>query len=187
LLLLLTAAPLLILWVLGSFYHGNPTWIFTTDLGEVQQGLGLEKPLPLLDGLIGTLRLGGLRAIVKGGALYGVFLGALGLLWASLRFRPPFYQYGAAISVAVIISALIINTPLAWAVVRFGRLLVLPLAWTAGSVWPAGFLNDRFTDRSGFLPRAASSAAALTILFLLVASQFLFAWYMAAIYYEVPS
>ncbi len=173
---LLLAAPLALLWMFGSFHHGTPTWIFTTDLGEKTEGM---QRLPLLDGLIGTIRLGGIRALVKGGALYAVVLGAVGLMWISLHDRPPYFIYGAAISAAVIISGIIINTALAWAVVRFGRLNVLPLAWIAAS--KRGTLSGwKPSGRAG----AIGWSGAVIGLILLVASQFAFAWYMAAMYYE---
>ena len=92
--------PLGLLWLSGSFYHGSPLWLFSSNL-KVE--ITSKSTLPILDGLLGTILGGGIKGTIKGGILT-VFacISALSALLC-LRLRPKNFQYGLAISLAIFI------------------------------------------------------------------------------------
>jgi hypothetical protein len=161
--------PIFILWLSGSFYHQDPLWLISSNLEVEFQSKGT---LPIMDGLIGTLLSGGLRAVVKGGLILFVFASSMILgiyLW---KKRPAHWQIGIAVCLSVFILSVGLNQHEIWAAVRFGRLLVIPLAF----VFP--LLTAKIS-----LSKKAENSIIYTTLIVLYLSQFVFAYYMAKIFF----
>ncbi|PKO09644.1 MAG: hypothetical protein CVU40_10140 [Chloroflexi bacterium HGW-Chloroflexi-2] len=162
--------PIFILWLSGSFYHQDSLWLVSSNLEVEFQSKGT---LPIMDGLIGTLLSGGLRAVVKGGLILFVFASSIILgvyLWIK---KPSHWQIGIAVCLSVFILSISLNQHEIWAAVRFGRLLVIPLAF----VFP--LLIEKIS-----LSKKVEKTIIYTILFLLYVSQFTFAYYMAKIFFN---
>ena len=158
--------PLGLLWLSGSFYHGSPLWLFSSNL-KVE--ITSKSTLPILDGLLGTILGGGIKGTIKGGILT-VFacISALSALLC-LRLRPKNFQYGLAISLAIFILFLL-NQHEIWAAMRFGRLLAIPLALLANK-------SHKFMKMNWHSPLLI-----ITVLVLFI-SQFVYSWYMAIVYF----
>ncbi|MFQ5568349.1 MAG: hypothetical protein ACE5G0_01665 [Rhodothermales bacterium] len=161
--LLLLILPLGLLWFFGTLHHDSATWLIA---GNLKAEIAPRGTFPVLDGVIGTLREGGLKALVKGGTVIGVGVLSAYLLYTCTRFKPRYFQYGLALSASVLVLFLLLNEHEIWAVVRFGRLLVVP--WM-------GYLGARYSAER---PSRLSAVVLLLSLGVLVLSQFAFAWYM---------
>ncbi len=160
--------PIGFLWVAGSAYHGSITWLVSSNIaGEVVP----KGDTLFLDGLWGTFLRGGLQALVKGPLLLSFFGITGATLIATFARRSGYFYYGVAISSAILLLFLILNQHEIWAAMRFGRLLVIPLAFLISSTSP---------PRNRLWMNPLLVALLLTFLF---ASQFVYAWYMASVYF----
>jgi hypothetical protein len=160
--------PLAVLWITGALYHGSPNWLIARSL---QVNTSSSSEYLVLDGLIGTLREGGARGLVKG--LVVLFFMALSIitLVTSLRLKFRYYEYCAAISAAVLIMFLFSSAGTIWGPVRFSKLLVMPLILS---------LNASFQEVR-WKPGATYASIALFLgLFL---SQLAYAWYIAVVFF----
>lgn len=158
--------PLVVIWIIGSSQQSSFTWILSNDINAL---INATRSFPVFDGVIATLIGGGAKAVVKGGSLLFATILSISLLYATSRYRPHEAPYAVAISLAVLLLAIAINQTVAWAIMRFAKLLVLPLIW-----------NVR---KAGYSP--SLKAGWVWVAFLaLIFSQFAFAWYMAALYYQ---
>lgn len=163
--LALMVAPLLVYFILGALHHNNPLWMLHSNLGtEVASRSGL----PVLDGVLGTLLGGGLKGLVKGGLALLVLLLAVVSTWGPLKKDDPAGAINLGIGLGLLLLAVLLNQYEIWAAVRFGRLLVLPLA-----ALPA---VRRVVDAPALNGRRTALLAALGVG--LLASQLFYAWYM---------
>lgn len=161
--------PLFILWLAGAAYHDSPGWIVSSS---ATVGADTRTALPILEGVIGTIQQGGLKALVKGGLIVALFTTSILLLFFNYKVRPLYFQYGMAICVAGLLLFVFLTSVEILAAVRFSRLLVLPLIWLVGywyrnklSIWSNNLLM-------GF------------VLLVLFSSQLAMSWYMARVFYK---
>lgn len=160
--------PIGVLWLLGSYYHHSITWLFSSNLHvEVSS----RSSLPILDGLLGTIMQGGIKGVGKGILLTGFACVPIVAIYMSLRLKYEYFQYGLAISLAVLLLFLTLNQSEIWAAMRFGRLLAIPLMLLADT-------NLKFRKIAWW--NSTVTAVVLSMLFL---SQFAYAWYMAVVYF----
>jgi len=161
--------PISVLWLLGTLHYGSPTWIISTSIGV---GVETRSTLPILEGVIGTLGQGGVKALVKGGWIVVLALITMALLLLSFRNKPSYFQYAIALSFGCLFLFLFLTHLEIWAAVRFSRLLVLPLIWNLGSI---------YQRESAIRLKASVVVVALLVLFL---TQFIYAWYMACVFFK---
>ncbi len=105
--------------------------------------------------------------MVKGILMLGFALLTAWLLYALYRIKPPFYPYGSTLAVTVLLLFVILNQHAIWAAMRFSPLLAAPLMWSIGHRYPSK------------KPRWLSATVVTLAIVLLLASQFVFSWYMA--------
>jgi len=86
---------------------------------------------PVFDALIGTFGRGGMAGWLKGCLLTGSVVAAVVLAWRSIGRRD---WLMAACCVPLVLYGAVLNVQEGWALMRFGRLLVLPLVLTAPAV-----------------------------------------------------
>jgi hypothetical protein len=159
--------PIFFLWLFGTFYHSSPAWIVSAN---VSTEIASRSTLPILDGVLGTLKRGGIKGIAKGGVIVGSSLIAILLLICSWRSRNRFSRLGAAFALASLLLFVVLNSFEIWGAVRFSRLLVLPLIW-----------NDIEARRFDSLwKNPIALGLGLTSL---IVSQFAFAWYVAKVFF----
>jgi Gpi18-like mannosyltransferase len=157
--------PLTLLYVSGALSHGSLTWIVSSNL---QNELLSQSSLPVLDGLLGTILRGSQTQIVKAVIVWSVVAGSAGLLLLGLGSGTLRGRLGGALAAAVLFLCLALNQLEIWAAVRFSKLLVLPAMWTLQSARPA-LLKNRWV----WLVAIAGG----------LASQFVYAWYLARVYF----
>ena len=166
-LLAFVLAPLSFLWAAGVAAGHPLDWLVATNLKSEVASRG---SLPLLDGLVGTLLRGDPKALAKGFFVAALAAGSAAFLVMALRRRYPSWRTGAALAASVLFLAVALNQWEIWAMVRFSRLLALPLVWTLGVA-------------SGHLSRLAVPVRAALLSFLF-ATQLVWAWYMARVYFH---
>lgn len=120
--ILLSVIPLGLLWGAGTAYHGNAWWMMARSARQLMWSAGA---LPAFDGLITSLLSYSGPKLLKGVVVLGLFLLAGALLYRSLRSH---FWLGAAICVGTIAMTAVLNQHEVFAVVRFGRLLMIPVA-----------------------------------------------------------
>jgi hypothetical protein len=157
--------PLLVYSILGSFYHGSFTWIASSNF---QAEMSSNGDLLLFNGLLGTLRINGIQALGKGSILLAVFFVSIFTIFYSLINKYRYWEYGFAIGISTLVLTSLINQYEIWAIVRFGRLLVVPLSGILGSIKYSRIARDGLLGKSLI-------AGLVLLLFL---SQFFYAWYM---------
>ena len=157
--------PLGTLWLLGSLYYGSAWWIVAS---HVRVEVVAKGALPFLDGIVGTALAEGMKGIVKTGIVVAIASLATVVMLICLRSSTPGARPGAAIALSVLLLAVILNRWEIWAAVRFSKLLVLPCIWCMRDFRPRIFADERLW------------AGTLTAL---VASQFVYAWYIARVFY----
>lgn len=123
----LTFAPLTALWLAGAHHHNDLIWLVRANLGEE---FASHSNLPILDGLLGTLLFQGWVGILQGLIVLGVLLLAGYLTYQQLTNPTPAKAtYTLAITLPLLLLGVLLNQKEIWVVMRFGRLLILPLLW----------------------------------------------------------
>jgi hypothetical protein len=174
----LTAAavlPLIGFWIWKTAVTKDPFSIITTIAGAQVVSRG---SLPILDGWIGTLMDGGISGWVKVAILTLVVLLAVYTLVTVLRNRATpsngrdlFRRiFSAAIPVGILVMALLLNQHEIWAVVRFSKILILPLILQRDRLF--GFVPQRFWGPAFYGLIAAGFA-----------TQVAYAWYMTNVFF----
>ena len=108
--------PISTLWLFGAFYHGSLAWMFSSSLAV---GVETRGALPVLEGVTGTIRQGGLKGLMKGGLIVAFVFTSVVLLLLNLRSKPPNFQYGIAISLACLFLFIFLTHLEIWGAVRF--------------------------------------------------------------------
>ena len=159
--------PLAVLWALGASYHDSFTWILSSNVGAE---LGSSGPIPILDGLRSVLSPSGVAELTKSVTVLGITGASIlvGILAWRLPSDNPAKWYMLVVPAAVLVLMVVLNEHEIWASVRFSRLLAIPLVWLSGNAILAAI------NRSDLLRYSS-----ITVVALLLGSQFAFAYYMA--------
>ena len=157
--------PIGILWISGAFYYNSNTWLFS----GISNGIIASN---IIGDLSETLKQAGIKDLIKGILLFGIAVISAFSISISVRLKYQYYHYGIIISLAVILLFLIIDTNAIWAVMRFGRLLVIPLAFIINA-------KQLFNNKS-----CGTTPVIISIIIMLLLSQFAYAWYWGCIYYK---
>jgi hypothetical protein len=172
----LAAAPMVILWVWQTILTKDPLWTITSI---VQAEVVSQGSLPILDGWIGTVIGGGLSGWAKVGILSLVVLTAGYLLLVVLRGRNPpgdgrgmYRRIVSGVIPAVLLGlAVVLNQHEIWAVVRFSKILILPMILYRDSLF-------------GFIPLRFRKPVLLALIGLGFLTQIAYAWYMANVFFS---
>jgi hypothetical protein len=155
----------LVLWIgFGAVYHRDLAWFVRWSY----ENLFVSKSsLPVFDGLITPLLSGSAAKIAKG--ILVVLVMALTLVFAHYGFRRR--QWAAmCISLSLFAMIVFVNSYEIWAVVRYSRLLVIPLS----------FVDTRFVDSQS---RIRVRLAAGLILAVFLISNLAYGFYHARLYF----
>jgi hypothetical protein len=117
-----SAVPLVAWIVAGAIYHGDIFWFMRWSMNELVRS---RSVLPVADGLLGPFFTGNPVKIIKGLVVATVFLTAVVTAFGSLRRG---FWTGLALSLPIALMAIVINQYEIWAVVRFSRVLIIPIA-----------------------------------------------------------
>ncbi len=161
----LVPVPIVTVWAMGAKHYNSATWMFSKS---VTADVASRGPVPVLDGLFGTVLSGTTTGVIKGLAAWGVLLLCVVLVIAAWReTKTAATWYGLALVNGVLFLTMVLNQNTIWAAIRFSKILVIPAAWSLGALLP-------FEGR----PRARGVAVGVVLLVLL-ASQLAFAWHFA--------
>jgi len=169
------AAPLAALWIWETVVTKDPLWALASILNAQVVSRG---SFPFLDGWIGTVAGNGISGWMKVGILSLVVLAALYLLASTLRKRTAaetgqvLYReiVSLLIPAGILVMAVLLNQHEIWAVVRFSKILLLPLI----------LQRDRLF---GFIPRRLRAPALYGLIGLGIVTQVVYAWYMATVFF----
>lgn len=120
---LLSLLPLGLLWAAGTGYHADAWWMTARSARQLMWSAGA---LPAFDGLLNSLLSPSAPKLLKGIVVLALFILAIGLLYRSLRYH---FWLGVAICMGTVGMTVVLNQHEVWAVVRFGRLLMIPVAY----------------------------------------------------------
>jgi len=150
--------PLGILFFAGVWYHHDMTWMISQHFEVVVVPRG---DWPLLDGIIGSFRLGGVQDVTKAVMAVVMLFLSLFLSYQAVR-EDHLFMLGLLIPIAF--WCIVLNHYEIWAAIRFGKIIVLPLL-----VVPSFLLQwwQLLKSRKPFV---------FLLLLLLITSQFVFAW-----------
>lgn len=168
--LLIMLTPITLLWFFGSFYHNDMFWIIAPSVKVEAQS---RNALPFMDGIVSAIFSGGLKGFFKGGLIVLILILTILLIIILLNKRPGYWNYGIAICFSVLILALGLNENTIWAVVRFSRLLVIPLVL----VIPLFATKFKVKKKIGYI-------IVILAAFFLYLSQFAFTYYMAKVFFD---
>jgi hypothetical protein len=121
--LVIAALPLLGLIVAGTLHYRHVLWFVQ---GSVENVLTSQSSLPIVPGITGSLLAGGVAKIAKGLIALAIFLIGGAMLVPSCRRG---FGIGVAIAVALLLMGAVLDEEQIWALVRFSKVLVVPLAW----------------------------------------------------------
>jgi len=161
LLLPLAGVPLLVWIVCGAFYHKDALWFLRWG---VEHLIASKSALPICDGIVGPFLTGSISKMAKGALVSATVLLALIAFFYSYRLR---FWSGLSISLSLILMAVVINQYEIWVVIRFSKVLVIPLAY--------------ILSRADFRPTIRMSPLFAALLLLCIASNVVFGHYMAAL------
>jgi len=119
--LALAGAPLAIYYLIMTPPGKNPLWILRWHL---DRELTSQSSFPVFDGILGTLIQGSMKGMFKGGVLFLVFLSTVFLGLYLLKRKECLLL---ALITPLVIFAVTLNQHEAWALLRFSKVLVIPL------------------------------------------------------------
>lgn len=113
------------IWIVGgAWHHGDVLWFVRSSVEALVTPSGT---LPVFDSIYGSLLSDRPATVAKG----VVVLAVTGVaVVTALRSYQRGFVSGAIVAAAIVATALILNSGEAWAVVRFSKMLVVPLALT---------------------------------------------------------
>jgi hypothetical protein len=173
----LAVAPMIILWLWQTAVTGDPLW----TIASIFKAQVVSRGTPtILDGWIGTVMGKGISGWVKVGILSIVVLTAGYILVRILTDRTVSRNgrelYRKLVSLllpaVVLVMAVALNQHEIWAVVRFSKILILPLI----------LYRDRLF---GFVPQRLRTPALCVLIGLGFLTQVVYAWYMANVFFSV--
>lgn len=169
--LVLLAAPLFLLWLGGALYHHDPLWIVSHSADVGQE---LRSRSAMMAGFLAPVQQGLFKALVKGCTIWALLGLAMLVPLAAWRLKAKGLPYILAICTSSASLFVLLTQAEIWAAVRYSRLLAVPLTLLLG-VWGSSGPGARLIRHP---------LAPATILTLLLASQFAYAWYMARLFFE---
>lgn len=133
----ISGIPFMIYWLIGISNFSDYLWIVRSNI-EVE--VASRSTFPLFDGFISTIQEGGIASILKVIILLTIFLTAVGLSWAhEIRRKQNIFL---SLTLPILLMGFILNGHEIWAMVRFGRLLILPLWFVLNErEWKVGTIN----------------------------------------------
>jgi len=127
-LLPLAGIPLLAWIVCGAFYHEDVLWFARWGIEHL---IVSKSGLPICDGIVGPFLSGSIYKMAKGVLVSATVLLSLVTFFCSCRFR---FWSGLSVSLSLILMAVVINQYEIWVVIRFSKVLVIPLAYILSQV-----------------------------------------------------
>jgi len=118
-----SALPLGILILGGAFYYKDLLWFIRRSAETL---LVSQSSLPILDGVINSVLSAESVKKLKGIVVLSIFIGAFYLLLRAWRSK---FWLGLAISCGLVTMALFVNQVEIFALVRFGKVIVIPAAY----------------------------------------------------------
>jgi hypothetical protein len=169
-------APMIILWLWQTVVTGDPLW---TIASMFKAQIVPRGTLPILDGWVGTVMEKGISGWAKVGILLLVVLAAGYILIRVLsdrtvleNGRDRYRKIVSALIPAVVLGmAVALNQHEIWAVVRFSKILIVPMI----------LYRDRLF---GFVPQRFRLPALGMIIGLGFLTQVVYAWYMANVFFS---
>jgi hypothetical protein len=158
--------PLLGLIISGAAYYGDPFWFARWSSAHL---LASRSSLPILDGLFSPLFSNNTPKLLKGIVVCSIFITAATLIFRSFHLK---FWLGASISFSILLLGIFVNQYEIWAMVRFGKVLVFPLA----------FVLSHYAVRFN-LSNVLTPLSFRILLLLCLASNFAFGYYMAVSFF----
>lgn len=167
--------PVLLLWIWQTAVTHDPLWTLSSIFKEEVVSRGAS---PILDGWIGTLAGGGIGGYAKVAILAAIVLLAVYIVvrvaGGMAAEESPAGMYRRIVSLAaaavILLLALALNQHEIWAVVRFSKILLIPLIL---------FREKLF----GFVPPKWRTPALAVVVAGGFLTQIAYAWYMASVFY----
>ena len=128
-----------------------------------------QSSLPVLDGVIGSLMSDSAATKLKGLVSLATLLAAVATLAASIRSR---FWLGVIVSAPICAIAMLMNQYEVWALVRFSKILILPVAYHLSVLEPQFALHPRL--------RTWSVAA---VFFVCVSTNLAYGYYVARLFF----
>jgi hypothetical protein len=111
------------IWIAGgAWHHQDPLWFARSSVEALAMP---SSTLPVFDSIYGSLQSDRPATIAKGVVV--LIVTALAL-YAAVRSHQRGFVSGTIIAAAIVATAIVLNSSEAWAVVRFSKVLVVPLA-----------------------------------------------------------
>ncbi len=172
----LAIAPMVILWIWQTIITKDPLW---TIASIVQAQVVSQGSLPVLDGWVGTVIGKGISGWAKVGILSLVVLTAVCILVRVLADQVTqsnardFYRKVVSILIPAVVlgMAIVLNQHEIWAVMRFSKMLILPMI----------LYRDRLF---GFVPQRLRMPVLGVLIGLSFLTQVVYAWYMANVFFS---
>ncbi len=167
---LLAGLPLLAFWGWGLYEEHDALWILRDNIKSEFTAI---STLPIMDGLLGPLlHPTAMAKLVRTCVLLALVLVTVSLFaWNLCRLRQPDALFNIALLLPIILLAVLLNQYEVWAVLRFGRVIAIPLA---------AFLVEKERIRR-FLERPAwFYGVAVTFLI----TNFFYAYYFMWMYFQ---
>jgi len=166
LILPLAAMPLCLLILVGAFHHNDVFWFMRLSVTNLMTS---QSSLPVLDGIFGSLMRDSMAKQLKGLVALAVLLVAVATLAVSIRHR---FWLGVIASMPICVMAIVLNQHEAMGLVRFSKILIVPLAYQLSVFEPQLALYPRLR-RCGFA----------TVFFVCVITNIALGYYMARLFF----
>lgn len=120
--------PLFAWMICGAVYYNDIFWFMHYGISKLIKS---SSSIPVLDGLIGPFFSGSLPKMIKGFLVFLTFLSAIFSLIYSYRMH---FRVGIILAISIIMMAISLNRYEIWAVVRFSKIMVVPLAFVLQNI-----------------------------------------------------
>ncbi len=162
----LAVVPLLTLIIVGAFYHSDILWFMRLS---TEKYLTSRSAVPILDGVVGPMISGSLSKMMKGAIVFFILV-ITGVLF-TYSYRSGFWL-GVSVTFSILVMGAIVNQYEIWAMVRFSKVLLVPLAYAA----------TRYSDRKAIGNIISPMGLRLLALVSLIANLG-YGYYMAKIFF----
>jgi hypothetical protein len=163
--IILACVPLAILIVAGAFYHKDLLWFMRWS---VENLFVSQSSLPVLDGVVNSLLSANTGKKLKGVIILTILLNAFYFLYRAWRSQ---FWLGLAISCGVVAMGLVLNQYEVFAVVRFGKVMIIPAAYFLLSSSQNSITQNLIKERVSFVSMFIASVLS-NVAFAYYASKF---------------